>query len=52
MTFLDSILNIFMEVFGLLFVHDTSNPFYIVSVFVVVSIITLSTLFMVLKYDD
>lgn len=52
MEFLDAIYNTIMEVLKLLFVHDVSNPFYTISVFIVVSIIVISTLFMVLKYHD
>lgn len=51
MDFLNSVHNIFMSIFQLLFVHDVNNPFYVVSVFIVVSIITISLLFRLLKYD-
>lgn len=51
MNFLNSVKDIFMSIFQLLFVHDVDNPFYVVSVFIVVAIITITLLFRLLKYD-
>lgn len=52
MEFLNNILDIILSIFRLLFVHDTNNPFYVISMFIVVSVITLFTLFRILKYHD
>lgn len=41
MEYLDSIKNIIMNIMELLFVSDTGNPFFVMSMFIVISIITL-----------
>lgn len=50
MEILENIYNIVFEVMKILFVHDIENCFYVISVFVIVSIIVISLLFRTLGY--